>query len=116
MTKREMYTAIMNIEAVSANEEMRAFIEHEIELLNRKSSASKKPTKTQIENEGFKTDIIAALTTADTMLTIKELCEICPSIQELSNQRVTHLLTALRKDEKVERTYIKKVPYFSIKG
>lgn len=112
MTKREMFNEIRNV--VIDNEEMVAFIDHEIELLNRKSNSSRKPTKTQVENEGFKADILEALEVADSPLTIKELCAVCPSIADLTNQRITHMLTALRKDGKVVRTYEKKVPYFGI--
>lgn len=112
MTKKEMFNAIRAM--VIDNQEMVEFIDREIELLNRKSSAPKKPTKTQIENEGFKADIIKALTDADTLLTITEICEACNFPDEMSNQRVTHLLTALRKEKKVRREYVKRKAYFAI--
>lgn len=114
MTKKEMFNAIREI--VIDNAEMVAFIDHELELLNRKSSAERKPTKTQIENESYKANILAYLTEVDTMLTIKELQAGIPEIQNLSNQRITHLLTALRKEDKINREYVKKVPYFCIKA
>lgn len=111
-TKREMYTAIRAI--VADNEEMVAFIDHEIELLNRKSASPKKPTKTQVENEGYKADIVAYLTSADAPKTIKEMQTDIPSIAGLTNQRITHMLTDLVKSETVRKDYVKKVPYFSI--
>lgn len=114
MTKKEMFLAMRSIETVAENEEMVAFIDHEIELLEKKANSARKPTKTQLENEGFKADILVALTEADAPLTIKELCAVCPSISGLTNQRVTHLLTDLRKDHKVARSYVKKVPYFAL--
>lgn len=112
MTKREMFAEIRNI--VADNEEMVAFIDHEIELLERKASGTRKPTKTQVENDGFKADILEALAEADAPVTIKGLVEICPNIATLSNQRITHMLTDLRKDGKVARTYVKKVAYFAL--
>ena len=112
MTKREMFAEIRNL--VADNAEMVAFIDREIELLNRKASATRKPTKTQIENEGFKTDILTALTELDRPVTIKELVEACPTIAGLTNQRVTHMLTDLRNTHKVARDYVKKIAYFSI--
>ena len=112
MTKKEMFAEIRNL--VADNEEMVAFIDREIELLNRKSNSPRKPSKVQIENEAFKEDILSALAEADRPLPIKELVEICPSLAELSNQRITHLLTALRKDGKVAREYVKKVAHFFI--
>jgi hypothetical protein len=112
MTKREMFAEIRKI--VADNAEMVAFIDHEVELLDKKKSGSRKPTKTQVENDAFKADILTALAEADEPVTIKGLIEICPSIAGLTNQRVTHMLTDLRKDGKVARTYVKKVAYFAI--
>lgn len=112
MTKREMYAQIR--EMVIDNEEMVTFIDHEIDLLNRKSTSAKKPTKTQLENDGFKAEIIAHLTEVDAPKTIKELQTEMPSIAGLTNQRITHLLTDLVKAEKLTKVYIKKTPYYSV--
>lgn len=112
MTKREMFTEIRNI--VADNEEMVAFIDHEIELLERKSNSPKKPTKTQIENDGFKAEIVAYLTEVDAPKTIKELQAEIPSISGLTNQRITHMLTDLVKAETLTKEYVKKTPYYSI--
>ena len=112
MTKREMFTEIRNI--VADNEEMVAFIDHEIELLERKSNSPKKPTKTQIENDGFKAEIVAYLTEVDAPKTIKELQAEIPSISGLTNQRITHMLTDLVKAETLTKEYVKKTPYYSV--
>lgn len=110
MTKREMFTAIR--EVVAANPEMVAFIDREIELLNRKRTS--KPTKTQIENEGLRADILEHLTAVDSPKAIKELQAEIPTLAPLSNQRIAHLLKRLVDDGKVAKEYIKKTPYFSI--
>lgn len=112
MTKKEMFAEIRKV--VADNAEMVAFIDHEVELLNRKGTSPRKPTKTQVENDGFKADILVALAEVDAPVTIKELCAVCGSISGLTNQRVTRLLTDLRKEGKVARTYIKKVAYFAL--
>ena len=112
MTKREMFTEIRNI--VADNEEMVAFIDHEIELLERKSNSPKKPTKTQVENDGFKAEIVAYLTEVDTPKTIKELQAGIPSIGGLTNQRITHMLTDLVKAGTLTKEYVKKTPYYSV--
>ena len=112
MTKREMFAEIRNI--VADNEEMVAFIDHEIELLERKSNSPKKPTKTQVENDGFKAEIVAYLTEVDTPKTIKELQAEIPSISGLTNQRITHMLTDLVKTETLTKEYVKKTPYYSV--
>ena len=112
MTKREMFTAIRAI--VADNAEMVAFIDHEIELLNKKASVSKKPTKTQIENDGFKAEIVTYLTSADAPKNIKELQAEMSSLNGLTNQRITHLLTDLVKSGMINKEYVKKTPYYSI--
>ena len=112
MTKKEMFAEIRNI--VADNEEMVAFIDHEIELLERKSNSPKKPTKTQVENDGFKAEIVAYLTEVDTPKTIKELQAEIPSISGLTNQRITHMLTDLVKTETLTKEYVKKTPYYSV--
>ena len=112
MTKREMFNEILTV--VADNAEMVEFINHEIELLNRKSSAVRKPTKNQLENEGFKTDIVDYLKDADAPKTIKELQTAIPSLADLTNQRITHLLTDLVKAETLTKNYVKKTPYYSV--
>lgn len=112
MTKREMFVAIRT--AVADNTEMVNFIDHEIELLDHKSATPKKPTKTQVENDGYKADILTALSGADKPVTIKELQASCPSIEGLTGQRVSALLSQLRKEGQVKRDYVKKVAYFSL--
>ena len=99
---------------VADNAEMVEFINHEIELLNRKSSAVRKPTKNQLENEGFKADIVDYLKDADAPKTIKELQTAIPSLADLTNQRITHLLTDLVKAETLTKNYVKKTPYYSV--
>ena len=80
MTKKEMFAEIIKMmkgETSSVTESaVIEFAEHEIELLNKKSSSgSGKPTKTQVENEGYKEVILEALATADKPMTISELME-----------------------------------------
>ena len=112
MTKKEMFAEIRKV--VIDNAEMVAFIDHEVELLNRKSGGTRKPTKNQLENAQFKADILAALAEVGKPVTIKELCEVCPTIAGLTNQRITHMLTDLRKGGEVTREYIKRVAYFTV--
>ena len=112
MTKREMFAEIRN--AVIDNAEMVAFIDHEIELLNRKSTSPKKPTKTQMENDAFKAVIVDYLAGADASKTIKELQAGIAELDGLTNQRITHMLTDLVKAGKLTKEYVKKTPYYSI--
>lgn len=110
MTKREYFVAIR--ELVIDHEEMVTFIDHEIALLDKKKSTPRKPTKTQLENIAFAEDIHKALVEAGCGITMKELFEVCPAIEGLTTQRVTHILTGLIKDGRAEREIIKKVRYY----
>ena len=112
MTKKEMYAEILKV--VADNEELVAFVNHEIDLLNRKSSGTRKPTKTQLENEGFKADILEALAGVDEPVTIKGLCGICDSISGLTNQRVSALLTQMVKGGTAHKEVVKGRAMFTI--
>lgn len=112
MTKKEMFAEIRNL--VVDNDEMVAFIDHEIELLEKKANSVRKPTATQIENDGFKAEIVAYLSTANAPKTIKELQAEIPSISGLTNQRITHMLTDLVKGGTLSKEYVKKTPYFFV--
>jgi hypothetical protein len=114
MTKREMFVAISKVAEVSANEEMMAFINHEIELIdNRKGKGSKTPTKTQKENEGIKAIILETLNTSEVAMTVTEL--VCTeSLNGYSNQKISALLRQLVESGQVSKEMVKKKAYFSI--
>jgi hypothetical protein len=71
----------------------------------------RKPTKTQLENEGIKAQILDVLGNAEGRMTVGELMK---ELAIESNQKVTSLLTQLRKDNKVERTEEKGVAYYTL--
>ena len=112
VTKRERFEQIKAL--VSNNAELVAFIDHEIELLNKKNSRSGKPTKTQVENETIKAQIISVLERVGKPMTVTQLLAE-NEFTGLSNQKVSALLTQLRKSDKVVRTVEKKVAFYSIK-
>jgi hypothetical protein len=114
VTKKDMYNAIKAIEAVAANEDMVAFIDHEIELLNKKYHGKKKATKTQEENVGIKNTICATLASLDKAVTVTELQNANSELATLSNQRVSALLRQLVDAGEVVRTTDKRKSYFSI--
>lgn len=112
VTKRERFEQIKAL--VSDNAELIAFIDHEIELLNKKNSRSGKPTKTQVENETIKNAIFDTLQAMGKPVTVTQLLAT-DELNGLSNQKVSALLTQLRESDKVVRTVEKKVAYYSIK-
>ena len=97
--------------AVSASD-MADFLRHESEMASKRNS-SKGMTKAQKENEPIKENILAILEDADHGMTVKELI----ATDELCNytpQKISALLTLLRKEKKVRRDYQKKIAYFSL--
>ena len=118
MTKKEMFKNIISLvengNCDATFGEITEFCNHEIDLLDKKTSTPKKPTATQVENESFKSTLIAALTSADAPKSIKEIQSEVPEVSELSNQRITHLLSDLVKNGALIKTYVKKTPYYTI--
>lgn len=109
ITKTEMFN---KIKAQLTDKEMIAFIDDQIALIARKNSAKKKPTKAQIENASIKETILASL--SNEPMTITDLQATNDTLSDLSNQRVSALLTQLVADNKVARTSIKRKSYFSL--
>ena len=112
MTKKEMFEMI---KGVCANDiRIVEFCEHEIELLNRKSSKSTQ-TKTQVENENIKGAIVNALTEIAKPVTITEMQELNTEMANYSNQKLSALLKQLvENDKKVVKTVDKKKSYFTV--
>ena len=114
-TKREMYNEILAVTAVAENPEMVDFINHQIELLDNRKDAPKKPTEKQVQNEACRAEILVFLTDADKPMNITDIQNGVPSITGFSNQRISRLLSALVDADKLTKEYIKGRPYFTIK-
>ena len=110
ITKKEMFTMIKA--QVKDNAEMVAFIDHEIELLDKKAS-NKKATKTQEANVGIKSTILAVLEGGKSM-TVTEMQGASAELGELSKQKVSALVRQLVEAGEVVKTIDKKVSRFSL--
>lgn len=113
MTKKDYFNQIK--ELVVGNVELENFINHELELLDKKS-ASKAPTKVQIENESIKELIVETLSTFEKPATISDIQNANDELAKLSNQKISALLTQLINADKVVRTTDKKKAYFTLKS
>ena len=123
ITKAQKFTAIadffnangealiINGEEVSVNDVVE-FLNHEAEMATKRNS-SKGMTKTQKENEPIKATIVEILSDADTGMTVKELIAT-NELSAYTPQKISSLLTQLRKEHKVRRDYNKKIAYFSL--
>lgn len=83
--------------------------------VNKKSSANRKPTATQLENESLKEKIVEYLVNTGSKFTVSELMKEVENLKELSNQRVTSLVTSLCGEGKVNRIVEKRKAYFFAK-
>lgn len=113
LTKREVVAQMLANEVVVANKDWKAYLERELELLEKKS-ANKKATKTQVENEKLKSTVLAVLSGTDNALTVTELLKAHPDFAELSNQKMSALVSALCNDKMVYRFVEKKKAYFRL--
>lgn len=118
MTKKEMFAAIINAVEGKPTEttaaEMVEFLNHEIDLLNRKrSSKSSKPTAKQMENEAIKERIMEILSHSLEGLTATNIMNELEAVSiTASNQKVNALVKQLISAELVDRKEVKGKAYF----
>lgn len=89
-----------------------AFLDERIAITEKKNAngnGERKPTKTQLENEGIKEQILSVMSTNP--MTIGEIGK---EIGIDSNQKVSALVTQLLKAGKVVRTEVKGKAYFAL--
>lgn len=117
MTKKEMFAMVIEVVngvEVENREEMLNFLNHEVELLNKKSSKSGE-TKTQKENKVLMEQLKEALAEMTTPVTISEFQEKSThEIATLSNQKLSALLKKLVESHEVVKTSEKKKSYFAL--
>ena len=114
MTKKEMFNALLVMEEVQNNEEIKKGIEHELELLENKNNREKKPTEKQIQNGTFKEQIYAYIH-ENGKKAVRELMAEMEALIGLSTSKVSSLVTALVKEGKIYNVEtVKKVRYYDI--
>lgn len=109
MTKKEMFTLIATVN--SDNAEIVDFCNHEIELIDKRSS-TKSPSKTQKENEVLMDILEEALQNLDAPVTVTELIVTTGAISSLSNQKVSAVLRKMVESGRAIKTVEKKKTYF----
>ena len=109
-TKREFFGEIKEI--VKGNAELVAFIDHELELLNKKTSA--KSTKVNTEQVELMKKIVDALNEIGRSVTISELQKENAEMAEYSNQKLSAMLKKLVDNKQVTKMIDKKKSYFMV--
>lgn len=130
LTKRDFFNAILSKVDMDATydiskgdatvkvsgADVAGFLNHELELLDRKNTVDKKPTATQMANEGIKADIKAFLDThKGEKFTVSALMKAVPSIADASNQKVSSLVRQMVLDGQADRIEDKRKAYFTAK-
>ena len=109
-TKREFFGEIKEI--VKGNAELVAFIDHELELLDKKTSA--KSTKVNTEHVELMEKIVNALNEIGRSVTISELQKENAEMAEYSNQKLSAMLKKLVDNKQVTKMIDKKKSYFMV--
>ena len=130
LTKRDFFNAILSKVDMDATydiskgdatvkvsgADVAGFLNHELELLDRKNTVDKKPTATQVANEGIKADIKAFLAAhKGEKFTVSALMKSVPSIADASNQKVSSLVRQMVLDGQADRIEDKRKAYFTAK-
>lgn len=116
MTKKEWFAVLTEVVEQSNMEnktEALAFINHEVELLEKKSAKSGQ-TKTQKENAEILVKIKEELAKVGKAVTITELQATSAEMAQYSNQKLSALLKKLVESGEVVKTTEKKKSYFAV--
>ena len=111
----EKMTNVKALAYVLENCELTTEVKEKLEKMKiqfeKKNSAEKKPTATQIANEGIKNIILETLD--EKSMTITEMQKENSELAELSNQKISALLKQMTESGSVKREEIKRKAYFS---
>lgn len=125
-TKKDFYMEMVEIFQELDKGEYVDFCNHQIELLDKKSTGSKGLTKVQQENETIKDMILEELAKyqSENGITITELLKqsdvlsnyVTVEGKNITNQKLSALMKKLVDEKTVSRTTDKKISYFKIIG
>ena len=117
MTKKDLYYQIINLaygeELQVSIDDIVAFAQKEIELLNKKSSSkSKKEVAKAQENDKYMEIIVSILDSTKVKMTVGEIQLQSEELKPLSNQKMTSLIKKLKDSGIVSRVEEKGKAYF----
>ena len=125
-TKKDLYMEMVEIFQELGKGEYVDFCNHQIELLDKKSTGSKGLTKVQQENETIKDMILEELAKyqGENGITITELLKqsdvlsnyVTVEGKNITNQKLSAIMKKLVDEKTVSRTTDKKTSYFKIIG
>lgn len=99
MTKMTYAEALRSAIAVVTDEQVHDRLIDLLTSIEKRNSGERKPTKTQVANEGLKGVVLSALTSDP--CTVSELMTRSDELSALSNQKVSALVNALVREGRV---------------
>ena len=120
MTKKDYFNLLLDIPAVAENDELVDFVNHEIELLTRKNSAERKPSKKQMEQKNHDEElrsIIVESMEVDRLYSADEIAKSFPALvaEDITAPKVSYLMRDLVTTNKVTKETDKRKVYYKIK-
>jgi hypothetical protein len=112
-TIKEMLAQIINNHREVLTDEEIKFLEGRLEQAEKKSSGGKKATATQVANEGIKAEILDSME-AGVKYTITDMIKQFDCCSDLTNQKVSSLITQLKNVGKVNKTMEGRKSYFEL--
>lgn len=115
VTVRSQFEAVKAVLLAQGKTELAEFIDGRIAQTVKKNSTERKPTAKQIENEGFKADILAWMD-AGTVYAASDVLKGVPSVvaSGMSINRVSALLTQLCEAGAIVKTVDKRKNYYTL--
>lgn len=113
LTKREKFAMVREILEKADRVDLVEFVDHEVELLNRKSTSSGKLTPKQEENEKIKNVIVEVLAKNGDGMTVTQLMKT-DELGAFSMNKLTALVTQLKNENRVIRYLEKRTTYFKV--
>ena len=118
MTKKDWFAVVREVVSNAEMTEVEkkgalAFIDREVELLNKKSSNSR-DTKKQQENKALAEVVVAELAKLGKPMAISEMIKASEVLGAYSTQKLTPILKALKDEQRVVMTTETKRNYYSV--
>jgi hypothetical protein len=123
ITKRENFAELRTIVEASEHarrDDLLAFIDHEVELLDNKRKSNKEP-KGKVENEVLRSVVVSVLEEADKPMNMTELLAdsriggfALESGKPVSTPKLSAVIAPLVRTGKIVKTLEKKTPFYSL--
>lgn len=114
MTKKEMFAELMTIAQDAGRDDLVKGLEHEIDLLNRKNGATRKPTAKQEEGDEIIARVLEILSDGVGRTVTEILKEL--DMEGLSHSRLNQLIKKAKDASTIEREEVKRKAYFYAAG